>query len=42
MATRIKIKIVDDAYLRVEIDILCEQTNQNDLAKWAIHCQNTY
>ena len=38
MGTRTKIKIVDDAHLRVEIDILCEQTNQIDLAKWAINC----
>ncbi len=42
MATRTKIKIVDDDHIRVEIDILCEQTNQINLAKWAIHCQNTY
>lgn len=38
MATKTKIKIVADAHLRVEIDILCEQTNQIDMAKWAIKC----
>jgi len=38
MATKTKIKLVDDAHLRVEIDILCEQTNQFYLAKWAIKC----
>jgi hypothetical protein len=38
MATRPKIKIVDNSELRAEIDNLCEQNNQIDLAKWAINC----
>ena len=38
MATRTKIKIVDNSDLRAEIDNLYEQTNQIDLAKWAIKC----
>ena len=38
MATRTKIKIVDNSVLRAEIDNLYEQTNQIDLAKWAIKC----
>lgn len=38
MATRTKIKIVDNSDVRAEIDNLLEQTNQNDLAKWAIKC----
>lgn len=38
MATRTKIKIVDNSNLRVEIDNLYEQTKQIDLAKWAISC----
>ena len=38
MATRTKIKIVDNFELRAEIDNLYEQTNQIDLAKWAIKC----
>ena len=38
MATKTKIKIVDDTNLRLEIDKLYEQTDQIDLAKWAINC----
>ena len=38
MATRTKIKIVDNSDLRAEIDKLYEQTNRIDLAKWAINC----
>ena len=38
MATRTKIKIVDNSELRAEIDNLYEQNNQIDLAKWAINC----
>ena len=38
MATRTKIKIVDNSDLRAEIDNLYEQTSQIDLAKWAIKC----
>ena len=38
MATKPKIKIVDNSNLRLEIDKLYEQTNQIDLAKWAINC----
>ena len=38
MATKTKIKIIDNTILRAEIDELYEQTNQIDLAKWAIHC----
>ena len=38
MATKTKIKIVDDSNLRLEIDKLYEQTDQIDLAKWAINC----
>ena len=38
MATRPKIKIVDNSELRAEIDKLYEQNNQIDLAKWAINC----
>lgn len=38
MATRTKIKIVDNSDLRAEIDNLYEQNNQIDLAKWAIRC----
>jgi hypothetical protein len=38
MATRTKIKIVDNSDLRAEIDNLYEHKNQVDLAKWAINC----
>ena len=38
MATRTKIKMVDISDVRAEIDNLYEQTNQIDLAKWAIKC----
>jgi hypothetical protein len=38
MATKTKIKILDDTSLRAEIDELYEQTNQTNLAKWAISC----
>ena len=38
MATKSKIKIIDNASLRAEIDGLYEQTNQINLAKWAIEC----
>jgi len=38
MPTRTKIKIVDNSDLRAEIDNLYQQTNQIDLAKWAIKC----
>ena len=38
MATKTKIKIIDNASLRAEIDDLFEETNQVNLAKWAIKC----
>lgn len=38
MATKAKIKIIDNASLRKEIDEIYEQTNQINLAKWAIKC----
>jgi len=38
MATKAKIKIVDNSSLRTEIDEIYEQTNQINLAKWAIKC----
>lgn len=38
MATKAKIKIIDNTSLRAEIDELYEQTNQINLAKWAIKC----
>ena len=38
MATKTKIKIIDNTSLRIEIDELYEQTNQVNLAKWAIKC----
>lgn len=38
MATKTKIKIVDNSSLRLEIDNLYQQTDQRDLAKWAIKC----
>ena len=38
MATKTKIKIIDNTSLRAEIDVLYEQTSQIDLAKWAIKC----
>ena len=38
MASKTKIKIIDNASLRAEIDELYEQTNQINLAKWAINC----
>ncbi|MDO9186377.1 MAG: hypothetical protein Q7W13_10235 [Bacteroidia bacterium] len=38
MATKTKIKIVDNSNLRIEIDDLYEQTGKVDLAKWAIKC----
>ncbi len=38
MSTKTKIKIVDNTSLRAEIDELYEQTNQINLAKWAIKC----
>jgi len=38
MVTKAKIKIIDNIRLRAEIDELYEQTNQIDLAKWAIKC----
>ena len=38
MATKTKIKIIDNTSLRAEIDELYEQTNQINLAKWAIKC----
>lgn len=36
MATKVKIKIVDDRVLRKEIDVLYEGMNDVSLAKWAI------
>lgn len=38
MATKTKIKIIDNISLRADIDELYEQTNQINLAKWAIKC----
>lgn len=38
MATKTKFKIIDNTSLRAEIDELYEQTNQINLAKWAIKC----
>ena len=38
MATKTKIKIIDNTSLRAEIDELYEQTTQINLAKWAITC----
>jgi len=38
MATKTKIKIIDNKSLRAEIDELYEQTNHINLAKWAIKC----
>jgi hypothetical protein len=38
MATKTKIKIIDNSGLRSEIDKLYEQTSQINLAKWAIKC----
>jgi len=38
MATKTKIKIIDNTSLRAEIDDLYGQTNQINLAKWAIKC----
>jgi hypothetical protein len=38
MATKTKINIIDNSNLRMEIDILYEQTDQIDLARWAIKC----
>lgn len=38
MATKTKIKIIDNTSLRAEIDELYEQTNHINLAKWAIKC----
>ena len=38
MPTKTKIKIIDNSGLRAEIDELFEETNQIDLAKWAINC----
>jgi hypothetical protein len=38
MATKTKIKIIDNPGLRSEIDELYEQTSQINLANWAIHC----
>lgn len=38
MATKTKIKIIDNTSLRAEIDELYEQTTQINLAKWAIKC----
>jgi len=38
MPTKSKIKIIDNFNLRLEIDKLCEITEQADLAKWAIKC----
>lgn len=36
MSTKVKIKIVDNAQLRSEIDELYEKTSQIDLAKWSL------
>lgn len=38
MPTLSKIKIVDDIYLRAEIDSIYKKTDQISLAKWAIKC----
>ena len=38
MATKAKIKIIDNTSLRIEIYELYEQTSQVNLAKWAIKC----
>lgn len=38
MATKTKIKIIDNTSLRAEIDELYKQTNHINLAKWAIKC----
>lgn len=38
MATRLKLKIVDDCGLRSEIDALYEKSSQIVLAQWAIQC----
>ncbi len=38
MATTTKIKIIDNASLRADIDELYELTNQINLANWAIEC----
>ncbi|HLO59892.1 MAG TPA: hypothetical protein VK179_14185 [Bacteroidales bacterium] len=38
MATKTKIKIIDNTNLRAEIDELFEQTSLINLAKWAIKC----
>jgi len=38
MATKTKIKILDDKSLRAEIDKLYEQIDQINLSKWAISC----
>jgi hypothetical protein len=38
MATRTKIKMIDNSGLRKEIDTLYEQTSQVDLAEWALEC----
>ena len=36
MPTKVKIKIIDNSELRVNIDELYKQTNQVDLAKWSL------
>jgi len=38
MATKTKLKIIDNTSIRAEIDDLYEQTSQINLAKWAIKC----
>lgn len=38
MATKTKIRIIDNIGLRAEIDELYEQISQINLAKWAINC----
>lgn len=38
MATKTKIKIIDNSTLRAEIDALYEQANQICLSNWAIKC----
>lgn len=38
MATKTKIKIIDNSSLRYEIDELYKQTSQINLSKWAIKC----
>jgi hypothetical protein len=38
MATKTKIKIIDNSGLRSEIDTLYEQTSQINLANWDIKC----